>query len=137
MTQAAAMIDRIRSMPVAPYTEGSYVLRVLEVAGRISGEVRETAIAVVQHDDRRYLCGPNRTRDWVRNVMAAGKCRLGPTEPEYRADLVDADEGAPVIDEYLTKLGRVSEEWPFEKGASIEEIAKHSDTWAVFRLETA
>jgi hypothetical protein len=137
MTQAAAMIERIRSMPVAPYTEGGYVLRVLEVTGRHSGEVRATAIAVVQREDRRYLCAPNQSRDWVRNLLAAGSCRLAPNEPEYRAGLVEADEGAPVLDQYLGQLGRVSEEWPFEKGASIEEIAKNWDTMAVFRLEAA
>jgi hypothetical protein len=108
----------------------------LEVAGRISGAARATAIAVPQLDDKRYLCGPNRSRDWVRNLLTAGTCRLAPDEPEYRASLVDADEGAPVLDLYLGQLGRVSEEWPFEAAASLEEIAKNWDTMAVFRLET-
>jgi hypothetical protein len=134
--RAAAMVARIRSMPVAPYTEGSYVLRVLDVTGRKTGAVRSTAIAVPQLHDRRYLCAPNRTRDWVRNLLAAGTCRLSPDEPEYRAELVDADEGAPVLELYLGQLGRVSEEWPFEAGASLVEIAEHWDTMAVFRLET-
>lgn len=137
MTQAAAMIARIRSMPEAPYTEGAYVLRVLEIPGRVSGETRQTAIAVVQRNDKHYLCGPNRTRDWVRNLLAAGKCRVSADEPEYQAGIVDAEEGAPVLDQYLTKLGRVSPEWPFQAGASTEEMAKHWDSVAVFRLDAA
>lgn len=130
----AAMLERIRSMPVVPYTEGGYVLRILEVRGRASGEVRSTPIAAVQLHERLYLCAPNRSRDWVRNLLASGTCRLSPDETEYKATLVDAEEGAPVLSGYLGQLGRVSEEWPFEQGASNEEIAKHWDTMAIFRV---
>ena len=135
--RSAMMIERVRSMPVAPYTEGGYVLRILEVAGRVSGEVRSTPIAVVQLNDRRYLCAPNHKRDWVRNLLAAGTCRLSPDEAAYTVGLVGAEEGAPVLSRYLEQLGRVSEEWPFEKGAPIEDIAAHWDTMAVFRVEAA
>lgn len=130
----AAMLARIRSMPVVPYTEGGYVLRILQVPGRASGELRSTPIAAVQLNERLYLCAPNRSRDWVRNLLAAGTCRLDPDETEYKAALVDAEEGAPVLSSYLGQLGRVSEEWPFEKGASNEEIAKNWDTMAIFRI---
>ncbi|HEY4021972.1 MAG TPA: hypothetical protein VGM75_25025 [Pseudonocardiaceae bacterium] len=133
--RTAMMVERIRSMPVAPYAEGGYVLRILEVAGRSSGEARSTPIAVVQLNDRHYLCAPNQTRDWVRNLRKAGTCRLSPDEADYRVSLVDAEEGAPVLDRYLGQLGRVSEEWPFEQGAALEDIAKHWDTMAVFRVE--
>ena len=131
----AAMIARIQSMPVAPYTEGGYVLRVLDVAGRTSGEPRSVPIAVVQLHGKRYLCAPNRSRAWVRNLLAAGTCGLGAGEPEYKASLAAPQDGAPALGTYLEQLGRVSEEWPFEQGASVEEIAQHWDTIAVFQIE--
>lgn len=135
--RSAAMLARIRSMPIVPYTEGSYVLRILQVAGRVSGEIRSTPIGVVRRHDKLYVCAPNRSRDWVRNLLAAGMCRLETDETEYKATLAAAEEGAPALGAYLGQLGRVSEEWPFGKGASNEEIAEHWDTIAVFRLDPA
>jgi len=133
--RTAMMINRIKSMPAAPYAEGKYVVRIIEVPGRVSGEIRATPIAVVQLGDKRYLCAPNRRRDWVRNLLAAGSCKLADDEPEYRVSLVDAAEGSPVLSTYLSQLAQVSEEWPFAKDASIEEIGKHADSTAVLRVD--
>jgi hypothetical protein len=133
--RTALMVARINSAPLAPYAEGKYVLRIIEVPGRVSGELRATPIAVVQLDDKRYLCAPNRRRDWVRNLLAAGTCKLAADEPEYRVSLVDGAEGSPVVRTYLSQLGRVSEEWPFPGDSSVEEISKHADTTAVLRID--
>ncbi len=133
--RTAMMVNRINSMPAAPYAEGKYVLRVIQVPGRVSGEIRATPIAVMQWQDRRYLCAPNRHRDWVRNLLAAGSCTLSADEPEYRVTLVDAAEGAPAVSGYLGQLDRVSGEWPFPGDAPVEEIGKHIDSIAVFRVD--
>jgi hypothetical protein len=133
--RTALMVERIKSMPAAPYTEGKYVLRIIEVFGRVSGAPRATPIAVMQLNDRRYLCAPNRRRDWVRNLLAAGSCTLAADEPKYRVTLVDSAEGSPVLSSYLSQLSRVSEEWPFPGDASLAEIAEHADTTAVLRID--
>ncbi|AHH96310.1 hypothetical protein [Kutzneria albida] len=128
------MMAKIRGADLAPYTEGTYVLRVLSVPGRVTGEPRPFPLAITQLDGARYLCAPVRTRDWVRNVLAAGGCTVE-GEGEYRTELAGAQEGARVIATYLAKLGRESAHWPFPSGSPVEVIAQHADTTAVLRME--
>jgi hypothetical protein len=132
----ATMAARIRAAAPQPYAEGSYVLRVVQVRGRNSGEPRAFPIAVTQLGGRRYLCAPNRGRDWVRNLLAARRCLIerDPVQ-EHRAVLVDGDEAAPVIATYLRKLDRPTTLWPFPPEAPVEQIRAHADQLAVFRLE--
>lgn len=130
------MMNKIRADGPAPYQEGVYVLRVLSVPGRKTGEPRQLPIAIPMVAGERYLCAPNRRRDWVRNVLAAGECEIeGDPVPRHRAELVEDDDAALVVHTYLTRLGRTSPEWPFPGGAPVSEIAKHLTQFAVFRLE--
>lgn len=130
------MLGKIRADGPAPYQEGRYVLRVLSVPGRVTGEPRTLPIAVPMVEGERYLCAPNRTRDWVRNVLAAGVCEIeGDPEPRQRAVLVEDESAAAAVHSYLGGLGRTSPEWPFPAGAPADEIARHVKEFAVFRLE--
>ena len=131
------MLERIRSGPAAPYQEGGYVLRVLSVVGRTSGEPRHLPIAVPTVGGAHYLCGPNRRRDWVRNLLAAdGACEIeGDPEPRQRAVLVEDETAGIVVHAYLTTLGRQAPDWPFAAGSSAQEIAEHAKEIAIFRLE--
>jgi len=131
------MVNKIRTDGPAPYQEGRYVLRVISVPGRTSGEPRHVPIAIPLVADERYLCAPNRHRDWVRNLLAAdGACEIeGDPVPQNRAVLVEDDTAATAVHTYLSALGRQSPEWPFPSGAPTSEIAKHVKEFAVFRLE--
>ncbi len=130
------MIDKIRADGPAPYQEGRYVLRVMSVPGRSSGKPQQLPIAIPLVSGDRYLCAPNRRRDWVRNLLAAGECEIeGDPAPGYLAVLVEDDTAAVAVHTYLSGLGRTSPEWPFPAGASVPEIAKHLTDIAVFRLE--
>lgn len=130
------MIGKIRADGPAPYQEGQYVLRVLSVPGRLSGEPRLVPIAIPVIGGDRYLCAPNRRRDWVRNLLAAGECEIeGDPAPRYRAVLVEDDGAATAVRAYLSSLGRQSPEWPFPAGSPVPEIARHLTEVAVFRLE--
>ena len=130
------MMSKIRTDGPAPYQESRYVLRVLSVPGRKSGEPRPLPIAVPMVEGERYLCAPNRRRDWVRNLLAAGECEIeGDPQPRHRAVLVEDDSAAQAVHTYLLSLGRPSPEWPFPSGAPVPEIAKHLAEIAVFRLE--
>lgn len=132
------MITKIRSDEAAPYREGGYALRVLSVRGRRSGEPRLLPIAVAVSGGDRYLCAPNRQRDWVRNVLAAGECEIeGDPAAVYRAVLAEDRPAATAVHEYLSALGRTAPEWPFPAGASVAEIQAHVTEIAVFRLEPA
>jgi hypothetical protein len=130
------MITRIRSADApAPYREGGYVLRVLTVPGRVTGEPRSWPIAVVQLRGQRYLCAPNRRRDWVRNLLKSGWCTLEGDDPAGQAAvLTEDDDAAEAVAAYLGALGRTSEEWPFPGGAPVSTIRQHLAEIAVFRL---
>lgn len=132
------MMERIRTGDPVPYQEGQYVLRVLSVAGRRTGEQRSLPIAIPTVAGARYLCAPNRHRDWVRNLLAAGECEIERDPlPRHRAVLVEDDTAASAVHAYLAALGRPSTEWPFPSDASVSEIVKHVAEIAVFRLEPA
>jgi hypothetical protein len=131
-----SMIARIRSAdPPDPYREGGYVLRVLSVPGRSTGEPRSWPIAVVQLRGQRYLCAPNRRRDWVRNLLAAGWCTVEGDDPARRtATLSEDDDAAQAVAAYLGALGRASTMWPFPSDAPAATIREHLAEIAVFRL---
>lgn len=130
------MMTKIRADGPAPYQEGAYVLRVISVPGRTTGEPRPLPIAVPMIAGERYLCAPNRQRDWVRNLLAAGQCEIeGDPVPRHRAVLVEDDTAAVAVHTYLSRLGRPSSEWPFPTDAPVPEIAKHLTQIAVFRLQ--
>lgn len=130
------MIARIRSPDApAPYREGGYVLRVLTVTGRVTGQDRSWPIAVAQLRGQRYLCAPNRRRDWVRNLLKAGWCTLEGDDPARQtATLTEDDEAAEAVAAYLGALGRTSQEWPFPGDAPAATIRQHLAQIAVFRL---
>jgi hypothetical protein len=130
------MIARIRSADIPdPYREGGYVLRVLSVAGRVTGQPRSWPIAVVQLRGERYICAPNRRRDWVRNLLAAGWCRVeGDNPARHAATVTEDDDAAAVVASYLHALGRPSTMWPFPSDAPADKIREHLHEIAVFRL---
>jgi hypothetical protein len=136
-TRNHMMLEKIRSGTIKPYEEGHYALRVLAIAGRLSGQPRLVPIAVVQVDGSIYVCSPDRKRDWVRNLMAAGSCRLeGDTAPAHQATLIENARAARVVNRYLTALGRMSNQWPFPSDATPEVIQHHIGEIAVFQLDT-
>jgi hypothetical protein len=130
------MTAKIRSAEApAPYREGGYVLRVLGVPGRVTGQPRSWPIAVVQLSGQRYLCAPNRRRDWVRNILASGWCTIEGDDPARQtATLAEDDAAAEAVAAYLSALGRQSPEWPFPGGAPATTIGQHLHEIAVFRL---
>jgi hypothetical protein len=130
------MIARIRSAAAPdPYREAGYVLRVLTVPGRETGQPRSWPIAVVQSQGQRYLCAPNRRRDWVRNLLEAGWCTVEGDDPARQtATLTEDDDAAQAVAAYLGALGRASTEWPFPSDAAATTIRQHLNEIAVFRL---
>jgi deazaflavin-dependent oxidoreductase (nitroreductase family) len=95
--------------------------RVLEVAGRTTGEIRTVPVNPLPLDGRRYLVSPRGHTQWSRNLRAAGGggLRKGRKLEAFTAsELADADK-APVIRAYL-------EIWAFEVGKFFDGITKDS-----------
>lgn len=129
------MLERIRSQEPQPHREGHYALRVMTVTGRTSGEPRSLPIALMQLGGVQYVCSPDRRRDWVRNLLASGRCVIEPDEHELReAELVEDGNGAAAVSRYLGRLPRVSDEWPFRGDAPPEQVLPFMQQIAVFQL---
>jgi hypothetical protein len=132
----ARIVDELRVSEPQPYTEGAYVLRALSTPGRVTGQPRAWPIAITQVQGRRFICAPNRTRDWVQNLLAAGQCEVEQDpHPRHHAVLIENDHAASVVSVYLRALGRPSPLWPFPYDADPEEIRRHTGEIAVFRLD--
>ncbi|MBP2477636.1 hypothetical protein JOF53_006508 [Crossiella equi] len=139
----AMMIEKIRTGEVQSYVEGDHVLRVLQATGRRTGIPRTTPIAVTQLDGERYVCSPNRQRDWTANLLAAGECQIE-QEPgtTFRVELLEDERAVSVIRTYLSNVRRNEERrgtsgpnmWPFPKDAEPAEIREHLGTVAIIRL---
>jgi deazaflavin-dependent oxidoreductase (nitroreductase family) len=116
--------------------------RVLEVAGRHSGEPRRVPVNLLELEGRRYLVSARGEGEWVRNVRAAdgsldlllGRHR----EPVRAIELADADKVA-VLRAYLRR-------WKAEVGAFFDgvdadstddEVAAIAHRHPVFALTTA
>ncbi|WP_375479929.1 nitroreductase/quinone reductase family protein [uncultured Jatrophihabitans sp.] len=98
--------------------------RVLEVAGRTSGEPRRVPVNLLRHDGRDYLVSARGVGSWVRNVRAAGgslTLLLGRRRDQRQAtELADADK-VPVLRAYLAR-------WKAEVGAFFDGVdAESSD----------
>ena len=135
-----AMLARIRGGPLQPHREGGYVLRILSTPGRRTGEPRTWPIAVIQWRGHHYVCAPNRRRDWVRNLLAAGWCAVEGEQPErHEATLVETPEAAEAVASYLNSLQRrsPSSAWPFPRDAPPGQIRPHLGEIAVFELTPA
>ena len=80
-------------------------LRELQVRGRTSGELRTTAVNLLEVDGRRYLVAPRGHTQWVRNIRVAGegRLRLGRRVEAIAVRELADDEKLPVLREYLVR----------------------------------
>ena len=132
-----AVLARIRAEQVQPHREGGYVLRVLSVPGRRTGKPQTWPIAVIQWRGQYYICAPNRRRDWVRNLLAAGWCTVEGEQPaRHEATLTETPEAAEAVAAYLGSLQRrsPSSAWPFPRDAPAGQVRQHLSEIAVFQL---
>jgi len=96
--------------------------RVLEVAGRTSGEPQRVPVNLLSLDDHMYLVSARGTGQWVRNVRAAdGRLDLlvGRTRQHWVATELTEDEKPPVLRAYLRR-------WKAEVGVFFEGVSADS-----------
>lgn len=114
--------------------------RAIEVVGQRSGEPRPFGVNVTAIDGHLYICSATRARDWVANLLAAGRCRIERDGPdgehtERNPVLVTGHEGARALATYLPHAGYRDPQLPFDPDAQLDEIERHVDKTAVFRLD--
>ena len=96
--------------------------RVLEVAGRTSGEPRRTPVNLLSLGADQYLVSARGTGQWVRNVRAADgwlDLLLGRTRQHWVATELTDDEKPPVLRAYLKR-------WKAEVGVFFEGVTADS-----------
>lgn len=135
-----AMVARLRASPVRPYEDRRPVPRVIDVIGRRSGAHRPFPVNVTPVAGQLYVCSSTRARDWVRNLLASGRCRVERDGPEHRDTerrpvLAEPREAAIVLAVYLPQAGYRDPLLPFEPDAPVEEIERHVHAVAVIRLD--
>ena len=112
--------------------------RELRVVGRSSGQVRTTAVNLLDVDGQRYLVSPRGTTQWVRNLRAAGtgELRVGRRIEAFEADELPDDAKPPVLKAYLDRwgweIGRFFE--GLDKHATVEQLAAIAPGFPVFRV---
>ncbi len=133
------MADGILAAVPAPYRDGGYVRRVVEVKGRRSGQIHAVPIAVVTLDGRRYLVSPTPERNWVRNLIAHPVCTLrskDTTESCTATLLTDPELIATVIATYVALMNApwAIAQFPFAADATHSQIARAAAHVAVFEV---
>jgi deazaflavin-dependent oxidoreductase (nitroreductase family) len=96
------------------------VISRLSVPGRSSGQWRTVPIAVLEHDDERYLVSYRGASDWAKNLEAAGHGRLITPKGTEEFGVVDVPlaDRPPILEAYRAKyekmptVGRVLRQLP-------------------------
>jgi len=113
--------------------------RELRVVGRTSGEVRTTAVNLLELDGQRFLVSPRGHTQWVRNLRVAehGELRVGRRVEAFRGVEVADAEKTPILREYLRRWGWEVGQFfdDLTKDASDAEVAAVAPDFPVFRLE--
>ncbi|GAB3700002.1 nitroreductase/quinone reductase family protein [Mariniluteicoccus flavus] len=99
--------------------------RVLEVRGRRSGELRRAVVNPLAYAGSTHLVAPRGQTQWVRNVRAAGRCRVGGAE--FTAHEVPVADRGPLLAAYVARWGWQVRSWMSDE----PDAAAHP----VFRLE--
>lgn len=120
---------------------GPWGARQLQVAGRVSGEVRTAVVNVLEHDGERYLVAPRGRTQWVRNLRVAGGggLRLGRRVEAFSAEEVADEAKGPVLRAYLRRwgweVGRFFE--GVDASATDEDLARIAPGFPVFLVRPA
>ncbi len=103
--------------------------RILEVPGRVSGELRTTPVNVLELGERRYLVAPRGTTQWVRNVRASGSCDLRVGRHREHVALVEVDDAgkAEILRAYLRR-------WKWEVGQFFDGVGPDSSDADLFAI---
>ncbi len=109
----------------------------LEHKGRVSGDMRSTAVNWTEHDGQRYLVSPRGDTQWVRNVRADGGralLRRGGSSETVRLEEIPVEGRAAIIKQYVGENKIIKGEFGLEPDVSIEEykgIAANPPTFLI------
>ena len=103
--------------------------RILQVRGRKTGQLRETPVNVLTHQDQRYLVAPRGVTQWVRNLRETGEgtLRLGRGTEPFRATELSDGEKPEILRAYLRR-------WKMEVGVFFDGVGATSPEEELVRI---
>jgi deazaflavin-dependent oxidoreductase (nitroreductase family) len=113
--------------------------RLLTIAGRRTGVVRTTPVAVVEHDGGRFVVSGFAESDWVRNARRAGRGRLRRGRDSEAVNLYEvplADRG-PILRAFAQTVRGGRSFLTVRPDASAEEFNRAAADHPVFRVTPA
>lgn len=133
------MAESILAAEPAPYVNGGYVRRVVEIRGRSSGQVHGVPLAVITLAACQYIVSPRRERNWVKNLREHLDCVVvsrDTREPRHATLVAESGRVADVVSTYVTLMDApwAVAQFPFPAGSSRDEIQHAAAGVAVFEL---
>lgn len=112
----------------------------LTTVGRRTGLRRTHPVVLVEQDGRRWLVAPYGAVSWVHNARAAGRVtirRRGRTWVCGVREVVDAQQAAPVLKDYLSLTGPPRRYFQASPGDPVQRFAAEAAEHPVFELTGA
>ena len=108
----------------------------LTVRGRVSGRPHTTPVTLVEEGGQRWLVAPYGEVNWVRNARVAGQVTLTRGRQSETVSLVElgAEEAAPVLKAYLTRVPIVRPFFDATPTSPLEAFEVEASHHPVFRL---
>lgn len=111
-------------------------LTLLTVRGRKSGKDYSLPINPIVRDGVYWLVSPYGEVSWVRNLRAAGEARLTSRRKTRTVKVAEVGgvEAAPILKQYLEKVGIVRPFFDVTTQSSLQEFAQEASHHPVFRV---
>lgn len=108
----------------------------LSVADQVSGALHTTPVTVIENDDGRWLVAAYGVSRWVRDARAAGwvELRRGRRKERLRIAEVGAQEGAPILRQYVQAVATVRPYFDVDADAPVEAFVDEIERHPVFRI---
>src|ERR1051326_4105547 len=109
----------------------------MSVPGRKSGKMQTIPLYVLRYDGQRWLVAGYAGSDWVKNVRAAGWCKLFHDRKEERVEIVEVEDmemRAVVLREFVRKAPGASRGYTVNPDAPLQEYAAIVPEHPVFRV---
>ena len=132
------LVNRVVAKRVAAGKGLGADVRLLTTVGRRSGLDRTTPVTIVEVGGREWLVAPYGSVSWVHNIRANPRATLtrGGTTSPFTAVEVSAEEAAPVLRHYVTRVKVVRPFFDASHDGPVETFASESDK-PVFRIESS
>ncbi len=108
----------------------------LTVRGRKSGQPHTVPVIPVEQDGHHFLVAPYGVVQWVRNLRAAGTATLthGRHSEVISVTELPAQEAAPVLKQYLSKVAAVRSYFDATLDSPLETFEREASRHPVFQI---